>query len=116
MAPAARRNTNEVTKNTRSGQVERKVQGYFANDAALGGEVSSRDVDFFTMSVLLTYAAATGPAAVAAAVSNSLTWGFLTVVELDMERVLKIRGKRASALGEAATEGQHELHVERKRP
>ena len=27
------------------GQVERKVQGYFANDAALGGQVSSRDAD-----------------------------------------------------------------------
>jgi membrane fusion protein (multidrug efflux system) len=27
------------------GQVERKVQGYFANDAALGGQVVSRDAD-----------------------------------------------------------------------
>jgi membrane fusion protein, multidrug efflux system len=27
------------------GQVQRKVQGYFANDAALGGQVSSRDAD-----------------------------------------------------------------------
>src|ERR1700678_581404 len=27
------------------GQVERKVQGYFANDAALGGQVNSRDAD-----------------------------------------------------------------------
>ena len=27
------------------GQIERKVQGYFANDAALGGQVTSRDAD-----------------------------------------------------------------------
>jgi len=28
-----------------AGQVQRKVQGYFANDAALGGQVNSRDAD-----------------------------------------------------------------------
>jgi membrane fusion protein (multidrug efflux system) len=40
------------------GQVQRKVQGYFANDAALGGQVSSRDADIAHAAALLASAEA----------------------------------------------------------
>jgi membrane fusion protein (multidrug efflux system) len=40
------------------GQVERKVQGYFANDAALGGQVSSREADIARAAAQLQSAAA----------------------------------------------------------
>jgi membrane fusion protein (multidrug efflux system) len=40
------------------GQVERKVQGYFANDAALGGEVIARDADIAHASAQLQSAEA----------------------------------------------------------
>jgi membrane fusion protein (multidrug efflux system) len=40
------------------GQVQRKVRGYFANDAALGGQVSSRDADIAGASAKLASAQA----------------------------------------------------------
>jgi membrane fusion protein (multidrug efflux system) len=40
------------------GQVQRKVRGYYANDAALGGQVSSRDADIARANAQLASAAA----------------------------------------------------------
>lgn len=40
------------------GQVQRKVRGYFANDAALGGQVNSRDADIAAAAARYTAAAA----------------------------------------------------------